>query len=102
PAVPCRSPAPAAWSPVRPYRRRMPGVTNELAVGLPPLNEARRAVWDSYRIEFLPDGYPGKRTDDGVRPHPIHGPYAITDHRQAYGTSHDPHYLEAAKHVADA
>lgn len=80
----------------------MPGVTNELAVGLPPLNEARRAVWDSYRIEFLPDGYPGKRTDDGVRPHPIYGPYVITDYLQAYGTSHDPHYLEAAKHVADA
>lgn len=80
----------------------MPGVTNELAVGLPPLNEARRAAWDAYRIEFLPDGYPGKRTEGGVRPHPVYGPYVITDYLQAYSSTRDPGYLDAAKHVADA
>lgn len=81
----------------------MGGVTNEAAVGLPPLTEARRRVWDYYRIEFLPDGYPGKRIDaDTLSPHPIYGTYVIADYLGQYTRTKAPELLAAAQRVADA
>lgn len=79
------------------------GVTNEAAVGLPPLNDARKDIWDYYKIEFLSDGYPGKRLSDGrVEAHPIYGPYVIADYVAEYRRTQDQTYLESARRVARA
>lgn len=77
-------------------------VTNEQEVGLPPLRMDRKAVWDYYRLEFLPNGYPGRRTDGVLMAHPIYGPYVITDYLTQYQRTKDPIFLESACKVADA
>jgi hypothetical protein len=77
-------------------------LTNEREVGLPPLSLRRKSTWDYYRIEFLPDGYPGRRTGEVLHPHPIYGPYVITDYVAAYKRTRDERYLEGAHRVAEA
>lgn len=77
-------------------------ITNEAEVGFPPLQSSRKAVWAYYRIEFLPDGYPGRRTEDELFAHPIYGPYVIADYVHQYRVTKDQAYLDAAKKVADA
>lgn len=77
-------------------------ITNEAEVGFPPLQSSRKAVWAYYRIEFLPDGYPGRRTEDDLFAHPIYGPYVIADYVHQYRVTKDRAYLDAAKKVADA
>lgn len=77
-------------------------ITNEAEVDFPPLQSKRKAVWDYYRIEFLPDGYPGRRTEDGLFAHPIYGPYVIADYVHQYRATKDRTYLDAACKVADA
>ena len=77
-------------------------MTNEQEVGLPPLRAERKAVWDYYRIEFLPNGYPGRRTDGVLMAHPIYGPYVITDYMTQYRTTKDQLFLDSAFRVADA
>lgn len=77
-------------------------MTNEAEVGLPPLQSSRRTVWNYYRIEFLPNGYPGRRNGDVLYAHPIYGPYVISDYIAQYRRTNDEVYLEAVKHVADA
>src|SRR5690625_5674076 len=77
-------------------------ITSEADVGLPPLQASRRAVWEYYRIEFLPNGYPGRRTDDELFAHPIYGPYVIADYTAQYRRTQEPRFLEAACRVADA
>lgn len=77
-------------------------MTNEQEVGLPPLRSERKAIWDYYRIEFLPNGYPGRRTDGVLMAHPIYGPYVITDYITQYKTTKNPVFLDSAFKVADA
>lgn len=78
-------------------------VTNEQEVGLPDLTEARRTVYDYYRLTFLPDGYPGKRlSEEIVAPHPIYGTYVIADYLAQYRKTKNGAYLDAARRVADA
>ncbi|MFJ4029199.1 D-glucuronyl C5-epimerase family protein [Paenarthrobacter sp. NPDC089989] len=77
-------------------------VTNEYEVSLPPLSMERKSVWDYYRLEFLPNGYPGRRTDGTLFAHPIYGPYVIADYLIQYRRTKDPGYLDAACRVADA
>lgn len=77
-------------------------ITNEAEVGLPPLQASRKAVWDYYRIEFLPSGYPGRRTGDVLYGHPIYGSYVIADYIAQYRRTRDDVYLAAACRVADA
>lgn len=77
-------------------------ITNEQEVGLPPLQSSRRTVWNYYRIEFLPNGYPGRRTDDVLYAHPIYGPYVISDYLAQYRSTKNKDFLKAAMHVADA
>lgn len=77
-------------------------MTNERQVGLPPLQASRKAVWDYYQIEFLPNGYPGRRTNGELFAHPIYGPYVIADYSSQYRRTKDPAFLEAACRVADA
>ena len=80
----------------------MIAVTNEDTVGLPPLSETRKPTWDYYRIEFLEDGYPGRRTGDQLHPHPIYGAYVINDYLGQHRLSGDERFLDAARRVADA
>lgn len=77
-------------------------ITNEAEVGLPPLQSSRRTVWNYYRIEFLPNGYPGRRNGDVLYAHPIYGPYVISDYIAQYRRTRAEIFLDAAKHVADA
>lgn len=77
-------------------------VTNERQVGLPPLQSSRKAVWEYYRLEFLGDGYPGRKTGDELVPHPIYGPYVIADYTAQFRQTGNICYLEAACRVADA
>lgn len=77
-------------------------VTNEERVGLPPLSANRRATWDRYRLEFLADGYPGRRVDGIVRPHPVYGTYVIVDYLGQYERTQDQAFLKAAVRVAEA
>lgn len=77
-------------------------VTNEADVGLPPLSAARQETWDSYRIEFLDDGYPARRMGKQLTPHPIYGTYVITDYLAGYRVSGNEAYLAAACRVADS
>lgn len=77
-------------------------ITNEAALGLPPLSEHRRGVWTNYRLEFLPDGYPGRRTGEQLSAHPLYGNYVVADYLAGYRRTRDPAYLDAARRVADA
>ncbi|GAA1145736.1 D-glucuronyl C5-epimerase family protein [Nesterenkonia lutea] len=77
-------------------------MTNEAELGFPPLQSSRRAVWTYYRIEFLADGYPGRRTEGELFAHPIYGPYVIADYVHQYKTTKDQVYLDAACRVAEA
>lgn len=73
------------------------------AVGLPPLPENRERAYDFYRLQFLPDAYPGRRIKAGkVVPHPIYGTYVIRDYVALYNKTKDSKFLDAAKRVADA
>lgn len=69
---------------------------------MPALRESRREIYSYYRMQFLPDGYPGKRTDKGLVPHPIYGTYVILDYLSQYRQTKDTRYLDAARTVADA
>ncbi|MFC7375102.1 D-glucuronyl C5-epimerase family protein [Brachybacterium sp. GCM10030268] len=77
-------------------------MTNEADVGLPPLQASRKAVWNYYRIEFLPNGYPGRRAGDVLQAHPIYGPYVLSDYMAQYRETGDPVFLDAVMRVADA
>lgn len=72
------------------------------AVGLPPLTESRRNTYEYYRMQFLPDGYPGRRTAEGVVAHPLYGTYVIADYLAQYRTTKDPVFLDAATRVGKA
>jgi len=74
--------------------------TNE--VGLPPLKRHREAVYDYYKLRFLPDGYPGKQLKDKLVPHPIYGAYVVNDYLAQYDSTKDEKYLRAATKVAKA
>ena len=80
----------------------MTTVTNEAMVGLPSLSMSRKAIWDYYRLEFLEDGYPGRRSGRGLHAHPIYGAYVISDYLGQYRTTGKPEFLDAARRVADA
>ncbi|WP_017931910.1 D-glucuronyl C5-epimerase family protein [Robiginitomaculum antarcticum] len=72
--------------------------------GLPPVREARREHYVYYRLQFLPDGYPGILKTDGVTAHPIYGSYLLYEYIYLHRTQGKKTtiYLDAAKRVADA
>lgn len=70
-------------------------------VGLPPLNPARKSVYEYYKLAFLPDGYPGRVTERGLIHHPIYGTYVIEDYLRQYRLTSDDVFLTAAKRVAE-
>ena len=72
-------------------------------VGLPSVPEDRIDIYNYYKLEFLEDGYPGKKADDErVTPHPIYGAYLIYDYLRLYEETNDEVYRQAAVKVADA
>ena len=73
------------------------------SVGLPPLPPHRAEVYDYYRLGFFEDGYPGRRTKYwGLVPHPIYGPYVISNYLSLFKKTKETRFLEAACRVADA
>jgi hypothetical protein len=67
-----------------------------------PLGKERAAVYEYYKLGWLPDGYPGKKTEKGIVAHPIYGPYVINDYLLNYSRTKDVRYLRAAESVADS
>lgn len=45
-----------------------------MKIRMPPLSFSRKAVYDYYRLEFMDNGYPGRRTKNGLVAHPIYAP----------------------------
>jgi hypothetical protein len=45
-----------------------------------PLAEDRKDIWDYYKLVFMKDGYPGKKTEQGIIPHPMYGAYVAEDY----------------------
>lgn len=72
------------------------------ALELPPVSKARQKTYEFYKLEFLPDGYPGRRLADGLVPHPIYGTYVIADYVSLFERTGESRYLDAARLVADA
>jgi len=71
----------------------------ELKALIPP---DRAPLYEYYKLEFLPDGYPGKRVDGELQAHPIYGAYLIYDFlRQYLEKGGEKRYLEAAIMVGD-
>ena len=71
------------------------------AAGLPPIPSNRADIYEYYKLDFLPDGYPGRRTDEGTVPHPIYGSYLIAEYLSAYRRSGSKEMLDAACRMAD-
>jgi hypothetical protein len=69
---------------------------------MPPLSPDRKAVYEYYRLEFMENGYPGKRTKEGVLPHPIYAPYVIADYLSQYQKKRDDAFLDAIDIIIDA
>lgn len=69
---------------------------------MPPLPESRLEMYEYYQMEFLPDGYPGRLTEQGLVPHPIYGNYVINDYLNQYRRTGDQEFLDAAIKVGDA
>ena len=69
----------------------------------PPFPDDRSEAYEYYKLEWLSDGFPGRRNEDGqLIAHPIYGTYVIRDYIRQYKLTNEEKYLEAAKHVADA
>ena len=71
-------------------------------VDMPPLPESRLEMYEYYQMEFLPDGYPGRVTEQGLVPHPIYGNYVINDYLNQYRKTGGQEFLDAAIKVGDA
>lgn len=70
---------------------------------MPPLPEHRKEIYEYYRLQFLPDGMPGRKMKDGrVVPHPIYATYVIDNYLWQWRRREGAEYLEAARMVADA
>lgn len=69
------------------------------AVGHPPVPRVRHDVYEYYKLEFLPTGYPGKHHNGKIVPHPIYGSYLITDYLIQYEATNDTLYAEAAVNI---
>lgn len=69
---------------------------------MPPLPKDQDDVYAYYKLGFLPDGMPGRRTSDGLVAHPIYGPYVIADYIRQWDRFKEDRFLRAARRVADA
>lgn len=69
---------------------------------MPAFSDELQAMQDFYRIEFLSDGYPGRRDDGEVWAHPIYGTYVLNDYLRQHGEQPTDELEEAIRTVADA
>ena len=44
-----------------------------------------------YNLEFLPDGYPGKKVEDKVYAHPMYGAYLLEDYLREWEKQNKKH-----------
>lgn len=54
-----------------------------------------------FKLEFLPDGFPARRTSDGLIPHPIYGTYVLINYLNQHDIDPQSAVLESAKKVAN-
>ncbi|GAB3476996.1 D-glucuronyl C5-epimerase family protein [Nocardiopsis coralliicola] len=94
---------PVSGTAAQPHPRSAPTATASVAP-LPPLTEMRPELQEYYRIAFLPDGYPGRRSDDGesVWAHPMYGVYVLRDYLAQYRKDPAPRIRDAISAVARA
>jgi hypothetical protein len=70
---------------------------------MPSLSPRLAGMQDFYRFSFLPDGYPGRRDDDGtVFAHPLYGAYVLEDYLDQYAADPAPALRTAIGAVARA
>lgn len=67
-----------------------------------PLPAARSDIYTYYKLAWLDDGYPGRRTKQGIVAHPLYGTYVIIDYLNEWRRTKDKQYLDAAVSVAEA
>lgn len=74
-----------------------------VSVELPPIPPERRMVYDTlYKMEFLEDGMPGRRTENGVVPHPIYPTYVVDNFIREWRLKKDRSFLDGAETVMNA
>jgi hypothetical protein len=100
PSPPPTSAPSASLAPIdfrQPRSRRLPA-----GYELPPFQHLE-PLREFYRLEWLPDGYPARRMDDGsLVPHPLYGVYVLRDYVLQYRRSPSPALGRALEIVADA
>lgn len=80
----------------------MPSSGSAHGPSMPPLSARLESMRDFYRFEFLADGYPGKREDGRLFPHPIYGSYFIKDYIKQYESAPSDKLRDAISTVAHA
>ena len=69
---------------------------------LPPFQHLE-PLREFYRLEWLPDGFPARRIEDGsLAPHPLYGVYVLRDYVRQHRRSPSPALARALGIVADA
>lgn len=73
-----------------------------VAVTMPQLTGPLHRNADYYRMQWLPDGYPGQRNGEEVWAHPIFGAYALKDFLEQLRRRPSAELREATRRVATA
>jgi len=60
-----------------------------------------QSMRDTFKMEFMPDGYPGKRTEEGLVAHPMYGAYLLKFYVSRYNDTGDKKFLDSAIAVAE-
>ena len=68
---------------------------------LPSIPKDRSSIYKFYNLEFMPDGYPGKRVENKLYAHPMYGAYLLEDYIRECEKQNKRDYLKAAVKIAD-
>ena len=74
---------------------------NESKFNLPLIPEDRLTIYKFYNLEFMPDGYPGKKVENKLYAHPMYGAYLLDDYLREWATNCKSEYLNAAIKIAE-
>jgi hypothetical protein len=102
--TPPPSPSAAASGSLEPIDFEQPR-TRHLPAGyeMPPFGARLEDLRASYRLAWLPDGYPGRRSADGsILPHPIYGVHVLADYISQYDAEPRPALRRAIDILARA
>ncbi len=69
---------------------------------MPSFTPALESLVDFYRLEFFPDGFPGKRDGDELVVQPIYGTYVLKDYAQQYRAAPSEELKQALRTVGRA